>query len=99
MATVSKPGKLKGFPGFFLCWCAGGLAGGVSAPVTAGVGTDYYFTFAFQLLAGLAIGALMSLPYTLLQNTVNAERRWPLSWAMAISFGAAAWIGLVLLVS
>ncbi len=41
----------------------------------------------------------MSIPYTLLQNIVNAERRWPLSWAMALSFGLAAWVTLVLLIS
>lgn len=98
-AAVAKPAKLKGFAGFFLYWCLAGLAGGVSAPVTAAVGTDYYFTFALQMFAGLAMGALMSIPYTLLQNIVNAERRWPLSWAMAISFGLAAWVTLVLLMS
>jgi hypothetical protein len=97
--AVAKPAKFKGFAGFCLGWCMGGLTGGASAPVAAAVGTDHYFTFVFQVLAGLAIGALMSVPYTLLQNIVNAERRWPLSWAMALSFGLVAWFALVLLVS
>jgi len=95
MVAAAKTGKFKGFAAFFVCGCIGGLAAGASIPVNAASGVDGYFVFAFQLLAGLALGALTSVPYTLLQNAVNTQRRGWLSWAMAAAFWIALRCGLV----
>lgn len=82
--TTEPSGLWRGWRYYALWWVVWTALFTVLQPDVTGDPSWFWGRKAIMLVAGILYGLVLSTIFTLAQNTMNARRRKPVSWALAI---------------